>query len=319
MIFGIVLVILAAVAVVAALILVARANIDERRTAITRRLKGLTATTRSQATALDIEILSPDPWLDKVPEKWRTRVDRILGSTGYTVTLRKLSMMSTAAGLAGLILPGFVLHVGFGIPVLTGLGAAFAVPWQVIHMAKSRNMTHFTQRFPDAIDLIVRAVRAGLPVIAAMEAAGNETPEPVGREFRRVIADTRIGLSIEEALARAAARIGIIEFNFFVASVQLQRESGGNLTETLATLSAVLRRRDELRAKTKALTAEARMSATVLAAMPFVTAGAIMAITPGYFKPLFKDPIGGYILGAAFLSIAFAMLTMRTMLRKSMA
>jgi tight adherence protein B len=189
----------------------------------------------------------------------------------------------------------------------------------VVKSAKSRNMTRFTQRFPDAIDLIVRAVRAGLPVLASMEAAGAETPEPVGREFRRMIADTRIGITVEEALARAATRIGLVEFNFFVASIQLQRESGGNLTETLATLSSVLRRRDELRAKTKALTAEARLSAMVLASMPFVTSGAIMLLTPGYFKPLFVDPRGAYILGAAFCSIAFAILTMRTMLRRSMA
>jgi tight adherence protein B len=319
MIFGIILVIVAAAAGIAALVLVGRANIDQRRDAITARLKGLTAATRSRVIAPDIETLSPDPWLAKLPEKWRPRVDRILGSTGYTVSLRNLMLIAGGAALIGLVIAGFALRLGPIIALLAALGAGAMVPFQVIRMAKSRNMTRFTQRFPDAIDLIVRAVRAGLPVLASMEAAGNETPDPVGREFRRIIADTRIGLTVEEALGRAASRIGIIEFNFFVASIQLQRESGGNLTETLATLSAVLRRRDELRAKTKALTAEARMSATVLAAMPFVTAGAIMVITPGYFKPLFTDPDGGYILGAALLSITFAMLTMRTMLRKSMA
>jgi tight adherence protein B len=319
MVFGIALVIIAAAAGIAALVLVARASIDERRQAISRRLKALTATTRERAVMPDIEILSPDPWLAKLPEKWRPRVDRILGSTGYTLTLRTIALLAATSALGGLVLTGMVLKLGFGVPVLVALLAGVAVPWQLIRMAKSRNMTHFTQRFPDAIDLIVRAVRAGLPVLASMEAAGNETPDPVGREFRRVIADTRIGLTVEEALGRAATRIGIIEFNFFVASIQLQRESGGNLTETLATLSAVLRRRDELRAKTRALTAEARTSAMVLAAMPFVTAGAIMVLTPGYFKPLFTDPVGGYILGAAFLSISFAMLTMRTLLRKAMA
>jgi tight adherence protein B len=319
MIFGIILVIFAAIAGVAALVLVGRANIDQRREVIGARLKGLTATTRSRIIAPDIEALSPDLWLGRLPEKWRPRVDRILGSTGYSITLRTLTLMAGAGALCGLVLCGFVLHLGPVIAVLVALVVGMFVPFQIIRMAKQRNMMRFTQRFPDAIDLIVRAVRAGLPVLASMEAAGNETPDPVGREFRRMIADTRIGITVEEALARAAARIGLIEFNFFVASIQLQRESGGNLTETLATLSQVLRRRDELRHKTRALTAEARMSATVLAAMPFVTAGAIVVITPGYFKPLFTDPNGGYILGAALLSITFAMLTMRTMLRKSMA
>src|SRR6185312_10775277 len=247
---------------------------------------------------------SPDPWMAMVPDRYRPRVDKILGSTGYTVALRTLVLMSGASGLVGLVLAGFVLHLGFIVTMAATFGLALIVPWQFTRAAKARNLLRFTQRFPDAIDLIVRAVRAGLPVLASMEAAGNETPDPVGREFRRLI---------------AALRIGLIEFNFFVASIQLQRESGGNLTETLATLSSVLRRRDELRAKTKALTAEARTSAMVLAAMPFVTAGAIVLITPGYFKPLFTDPRGGWILGAALCSITFAMLTMRTMLRKSMA
>jgi tight adherence protein B len=319
MAFGIFLLVLAIGTGIAALVLVARANIDQRRESIGKRLKELTAPTRAKAITPEIEILSPDPWLLSLPEKWQPRIDRMLGSTGYTVTLRMLVMIGAGGALTGLVLFGFVMHLGFLFTMIALFGGGLVVPWQVVKSAKSRNLTRFTQRFPDAIDLIVRAVRAGLPVLASMEAAGAETPEPVGREFRRLIADTRIGITVEEALTRAAARIGLIEFNFFVASIQLQRESGGNLTETLATLSSVLRRRDELRAKTKALTAEARMSAMVLAAMPFVTAGAIMLITPSYFKPLFADPRGAYILGAALCSIAFAILTMRTMLRRSMA
>jgi Flp pilus assembly protein TadB len=319
MTFGIALVVLALVACVAALVLVARANIDKRRESINNRLQGLIAPIQSKVVMPEIDLLSPDPWMVKVPEKYRPWADKVLGSTGYNVTLKMVAMMSVGAGLAALIVVGFVLHFGFALTMAATFGLAFVAPWQAIRMARAKNMTRFTQRFPDAIDLIVRAVRAGLPVLASMEAAGNETPDPVGREFRRMIADTRIGITVEEALSRAAMRIGIMEFNFFVASIQLQREAGGNLTETLATLSNALRRRDELRAKTKALTAEARLSAMVLAAMPFFTSGAIMVITPSYFKPLFTDPRGGWIIGAALGCISFAMLTMRTMLRKSLA
>jgi tight adherence protein B len=319
MTIGIVLIALLVFCGAIALFLIARSNIDKRRETIGARLRGLTAPTQSKAVVPEIELLSPDPWMTMIPERYRLRADKILGSTGYTVTIRILALMSVGSAILGLVLVGFFLQFGFVMTMLATFGLAFIVPWQFVRMAKARNLLRFTQRFPDAIDLIVRAVRAGLPVLASMEAAGNETPDPVGREFRRLIADTRIGVTVEEALGRAAMRIGLIEFNFFVASIQLQRESGGNLTETLATLSSVLRRRDELRAKTKALTAEARLSAMVLASMPFVTSGAIMLLTPGYFKPLFTDPRGAWILGAAFCSISFAMLTMRTMLRKSMA
>lgn len=319
MILGIALIAVLAICAMTALVLIARSNIDKRREMIGARLKGLTAPTQSKVIVPEIELLSPDPWMARVPEKYRARVDKILGSTGYTVAIRTVVLMAVASALVGLVLTGFVLQLGFVMTMIATFGLAFLVPWQFIRMARARNLLRFTQRFPDAIDLIVRAVRAGLPVLASMEAAGNETPDPVGREFRRLIADTRIGITVEEALTRAAHRIGLIEFNFFVASIQLQRESGGNLTETLATLSSVLRRRDELRAKTKALTAEARTSAMVLAAMPFVTSGAIMLITPGYFKPLFTDPRGGWIIGAALCMITFAMLSMRAMLRKATA
>lgn len=319
MYLGIALIVILAICGVAALVLIARSNIDKRRDQIGTRLRGLTAPTQSKAVVPEIEILSPDPWIVMVPEGLRARVDKIVGSTGYTVAIRTVVLMAGASGVIGLVMAGFVLHLGFIVTMAATFGLAFLVPWQFVRSARARNLLRFTQRFPDAIDLIVRAVRAGLPVLASMEAAGNETPDPVGREFRRLIADTRIGVTVEEALGRAALRIGLIEFNFFVASIQLQRELGGNLTETLATLSSVLRRRDELRAKTKALTAEARTSAMVLAAMPFVTSGAIVLITPGYFQPLFTDPRGGWILGAALCSITFAMLTMRTMLRRVMA
>lgn len=319
MILGIAILAIVAICGIAALVLIARSNIDKRRESIGARLRSLTAPTQSKAVMPGIEVLSPDPWMAKVPERYRGRADKILASTGYTVTLRTVTLLGGGSALLGLVLVGFFLHLGFVMTMIATFGLAFVVPWQFIRMARARNLLRFTQRFPDAIDLIVRAVRAGLPVLASMEAAGDETPDPVGREFRRLIADTRIGITVEEALGRAAARIGLIEFNFFVASIQLQRELGGNLTETLATLSLVLRRRDELRAKTRALTAEARTSAMVLAAMPFVTSGAIILITPGYFKPLFTDPRGGWIIGAALCMITFAMLFMRAMLRKATA
>jgi len=164
----------------------------------------------------------------------------------------------------------------------------------------------------------VRAVRAGLPVMASMEAAGQETPDPVGPEFRRIIADTRIGITLEEALHRAAARVMVVEFNFFVVTLTLQRESGGNLTETLATLSSVLRRRSELRAQDTS--ADSRGALVRDGAWPRCTIyrGRDRRHQPGYFKPMFSDPRGGYILGAAILNLSLAMLTMRTMLRRTM-
>jgi tight adherence protein B len=310
---------LGGIVVLVALVLLSRTNADKRRDAVAARLKALTTPVKSLVLAPEEDEILPDPWLKMLPPKLRARADRILGATGYEINLRTLLLTALVGMVMAFVLGRIVMHLAVPLVLLMCTIAALALPFQAVQILKSRHSTKFLQRFPDAIDLIVRAVRAGLPVLGSMEAAGQETPDPVGREFRRVIADTRIGLTIEEALGRAGQRIGLIEFNFFVASIQLQRESGGNLTETLATLSAVLRRRDELRAKTRALTAEARTSAMVLAALPFVTGGAIALISPGYFSPLFIDPNGGYILGGAFLNISMAMLSMRMLLRKATA
>jgi tight adherence protein B len=316
MAIGLALALFATVTAGIALFIVSRSRPDERRDAVVARLKALTAPSQSVILKPDLDEVSPDPWLRHLPEKWQPRIDHMLGATGYQVSLRGLLMLGCGSALVVAIVFGYLLGVSAMVVAAIAVVAGLGIPFQALKVTKARHTTKFLQRFPDAIDLIVRAVRAGLPVQASMEVAGAETPDPVGSEFRRVIADTRIGITVEEALARAGKRIGLVEFNFFVASIQLQRESGGNLTETLATLSSVLRRRDEIRAKTRALTAEARLSAIVLAAMPFVTAGAIVIISPHYFAPMFQDPRGGYILGAALLSIAIAVFTMRTMLRK---
>jgi tight adherence protein B len=310
--------VLALIVIVIAIFFLIRSTGDQRREKISARLRQLAAPIRSKALSPDVEILSPDPILKLLPPKMRARADKLLGSTGYQITLRTLALVSVTSALVVIVLFGILVHISPIIVLVLAIAAALGLPWFVIQTFRGRHSQRFVVHFPDAIDLIVRAVRAGLPVMASMEAAGQETPDPVGPEFKRIIADTRIGITLEEALHRAAARVMVVEFNFFVVTLTLQRESGGNLTETLATLSSVLRRRSELRAKTRALTAEARLSAMVLAAMPLFTAGAIAVINPGYFKPMFADPRGGYILGAAILNLSLAMLTMRTMLRRTM-
>jgi len=319
MAIGLALALLALVIAFVAVYLLVRSRNDQRKAAIAKRLKELTAPTAAVTLAPAVEILSPDTLLRRMPDFLQPRLDKILGATGYEISLRNLFVSSVIAALVVIVGAGLVLHFSFLIVALAAVAAAVLVPIQVVNTLKSRHSAKFLERFPDAIDLIVRAVRAGLPVLGSIDAVGNEAPEPVGIEFRRILADTRIGVTLEQALARAAGRVSLVEFNFFVATIALQRESGGNLTETLATLSSVLRRRVELRAKTRALTAEARLSAMVLSAMPIFTGGVIALISPAYFSPLFSDAGGGYILGGAALNMALAIFTMRTMLRKSLA
>ncbi|HEV2676364.1 MAG TPA: type II secretion system F family protein [Aliidongia sp.] len=254
-----------------------------------------------------------------LPDSVQQKMRRALVATGDKLSFEGLLLVAAGIGAAIGLLCSVVIGLSMTISVAAALVSMVVLPWFVLRSMKAKHVANFLRLFPDAIDLIVRAVRAGLPVSIALEAAGRETPDPVGVEFRHVIADMRIGLDLDEALARAAARIRLVDFDFFVASLVLQRKSGGNLSETLAVLSSVLRRREELRSKTKAMTSEARASAVVLAALPFFAGGGILLINPGYFSILMTDPRGAYVLGGGLLSLLFGMLSMRVLIQKALA
>ena len=148
----------------------------------------------------------------------------------------------------------------------------------------------FLEAFPDALDLIVRAVRAGLPVPEAMELVTREIRPPVGAEFRRLLDELRIGTAMEEALQRAADRVRVPDFRFFVVSLLLQSQTGGGIAETLSNLSTIIRQRKALRLKARALTAEAQASAVVVAAMPLVAGVGLFLINRELMRTLFIDP-----------------------------
>lgn len=289
---------------------------DKKNVAI-KRLQALSPT-RAEKVGDPIVAPRKEVLLALLPGAIQQRMRRALNATGDKLSFEGLILLSAIAGGVVAFLSVAIIRLSPTIAVLAAIGAMIVLPWFVMRTMTLKHKANFLKLFPDGIDLIVRAVRAGLPVSVALEAAGRETPDPVGVEFRHVIADIRIGLDLDEALARAARRIRLVDFDFFVASLVLQRKSGGNLSETLAILSSVLRRREELRSKTKAMTSEARTSAVVLAALPFFAAGAILVINPEYFSILFTDPKGAYVMGGSLLSLVLGMLSMRILIQKAL-
>ena len=289
---------------------------DKKNSAI-KRLQALTPT-RSEKLAEVVEAPRKELLLSLLPSSIQGRMRAALNGTGNKLSFEALILTSVIAGGVVVFLSHTIIRLSMTISVAAAIGAMIVLPWFVMRTLQMKHKANFLKLFPDGIDLIVRAVRAGLPVSVALEAAGRETPDPVGVEFRHVIADIHIGLDLDEALARAARRIRLVDFDFFVASLVLQRKSGGNLSETLAILSSVLRRREELRSKTKAMTSEARTSAVVLAALPFFAAGAVLVINPEYFSILFTDPKGAYVMGGSLLSLVLGMLSMRILIQKAL-
>ncbi len=208
-------------------------------------------------------------------------------------------------------LPGYVAPIGAAV-------GFFLVPRIVLVREQHRSDAHFAELLPDAVDMVVRMVRAGLPIDAAIRTVGQEANPPISKVFVTIADQTEIGMPLQEALATTSGKIGNPDFRFFAVAVALQQTTGGNLAETLETLSQIIRKRRAVRLKAKAATAEVRISGIVLGAVPFVVTGALLLVAPNYLDPLFSDSRGHIILGAALLCLLLAGLTMRTMIRNSL-
>jgi tight adherence protein B len=246
------------------------------------------------------------------------RLDGALAATGERIGLPHL----VAAGLivAGAAI-GFiegVLGYGSALAMLLGAAAGVAASVFLLRFAQSRYQNQFLDSFPDALDLIGRAVKAGLPVFDAMEVAGREIRAPVGPEFHRTLEEMRLGLDIDVAMQHTADRIRVPDFRFFVVALKLQRRTGGSLAETLANLSRVIRRRREIRLKARALTSEARASAAVLALLPFVVGALLFFLNRDLMSVLLVDPRGRFMVGLAFLSLVTGIVVMTVMIKKSL-
>lgn len=181
------------------------------------------------------------------------------------------------------------------LAVVVGLG----LPHMVLNFRIARRTKKFLILFPDAIDLIVRGLRAGLPVTESIKMVSREIEEPVGSVFRTMTEMMALGIPLEMTLYDTAAKYRITEFDFFVTSIALQRETGGNLSEILNNLSDALRQRLMMRLKIKAMSSEAKASMYIIAALPFMVMGALTVTSPEYLMPLFNDYRGNIALAIA--------------------
>lgn len=176
-----------------------------------------------------------------------------------------------------------MLSLGIGIVVGAGL------PHMALGYFINKRLANFTTKFPEAIELLVRGLRSGLPVTETLGVVAAEVPGPVGEEFRMVNERIKIGRTMEDALQETADRLNTPEFSFFCITLAIQRETGGNLAETLSNLADVLRKRAQMKLKIKAMSSESKASAYIIGALPFVVFGLIYWINPAYMETFFSD------------------------------
>ena len=219
--------------------------------------------------------------------------------------------------ILGVTIAAFVLFLILGmaplLAALLGIIVGVGLPHFSIRRKIKKRQKTFLKLFPEGIDLIVRGLRAGLPVAESFNVVAKEIPEPVSGVFATISQQTALGLPMEHALSSTAEKLGMTEFNFFVTTIILQRETGGNLSEVLSNLGEVLRDRQMMKLKITALSSEARASAYIVGVLPFFVFGALSLVSPDYLTPLFDDYRGNMAIGVALGMMAFGAFIMARM------
>lgn len=249
---------------------------------------------------------------DNIFSRWYgpkvSRLRTVAGKSG----LRTVIVAGIVGELIALLMSRFMPLPGFATPLLVVVLPAFAVI-RTYGFLVQRFRRRFLDSFPDVIDLIVRAVRAGVPVTQVIGTVAGECPDPISHEFKLMSDSLQIGLDLEEVLAVAVKRIAIADFSFFCVCLLLQRETGGQLGETLEGLATIVRTRREIRQKTKAMTGEARVTTKIMASIPAFIMLAMYAMNREYLLILFTTHPGQKLLTFSAISLVFGLLVIGKM------
>lgn len=236
-----------------------------------------------------------------------------LYQTGWGINVAQFYIASV---LLGLVLGLTALIMGAPLFVVAGMAIVglLGVPRWIVSFKRSRRFKAFLDEFPNALDVIVRSIRSGLPINDALRMIAVEAQEPLRTEFKRIVEAQQLGMTVPQACERLHENIPLPETSFFSIVVTIQAQAGGNLSEALANLSRVIRDRKKMKAKVNALSMEAKASAVIIGSLPFFIMAAVYMTSPGYIMPLFTDPRGHLILGVSAVWMVMGVLVMRNMI-----
>ncbi len=252
-----------------------------------------------------------DRFLHRV--KLAHRIDALLVQAGAANTVGQFLAVSGACMAAALL-----LSLAWPLPLPAHLLVALlglCLPWVLLRRARQRRLIRIEQQLPDAADFIARALRAGHSFSNVLQIVGNELAEPLSGEFRIAREEINYGVPMNEALHAMAARIPLTDLRYLIIAVLIQRESGGNLAEILGNISGIIRARLKLVAHVRVLSAEGRMSAVILTALPFAVLGVMMAANPGYVSMLWTEPQGQRMLWRSLFMLVVGIVWLRKIIR----
>jgi tight adherence protein B len=257
----------------------------------------------------------PVPLIDRVAKHAvkGLAVERWVEQSGLKLTISGLFMIALGLGvLCAMIAMGIDHHWWSAVG---GFVAGVAMPFAFVKSRRTARMNKFEEQFPEALDLMARSIRAGHAFGAGLKMVSDELHDPVGPEFRKSFEEQNFGLSMKESLNNLAMRVPLLDVRFFATAVLIQRETGGNLAETLENLETILRKRQQMRLKIKAMSSEATASALIIGSLPFVMATLMSFVSPAYLSTLFTDPLGRLMLAGGGGSLLVGVVIMRQMVR----
>lgn len=268
-------------------------------THIEKRLRALSAGAggNHESKLIKQRLLAEAPAMDRflmgIPRVHQ--LDRMLQQSGLTLNVAGYLGWTLLAIIIGMVLANFA-----NLPVLSGL-LFVLMPWFYVRRAIGRRLEKIEQQMPEALELMSRAMLAGHAFPSALKMVGDEMAEPAAGEFRIVFDEINYGISVPEALNNMAARVPSTDVSYFVISVLIQRETGGNLAELFGNLSTLIRERLKLIGTVRVLSAEGKLSAQILTALPFALAFVINLVNPGFLRVLWTDPAGLKLVGVALV------------------
>jgi tight adherence protein B len=285
----------------------------ERRVASVARTEPLVRQTRSAPKARrDIEGTLKE-LEEREKKKKRIPLAIRIEQAGLSWTKQKFMLISGGIGLVA-----FALAIFLGLGLLAALGFAFAgafgIPRWVLSFLKKRRESKFLNNFPDAVDVIVRGVKAGLPLLDSLRLITSESEEPIRSEFRNIIDTQTVGIPLGEACLKLYEHMPVPEANFFGIVISIQQRSGGNLSETLGNLSKVLRDRKKMKAKIQAMSMEAKASAAIIGSLPPAVMTLVWLTSPQYIELLWTVPLGRVMLGCCAVWMSIGIFVMKKMI-----
>ncbi|MBS0449738.1 MAG: type II secretion system F family protein [Proteobacteria bacterium] len=270
----------------------------------------------TQINVLRERALSELPTLQRTLARLRSarHMDRLLQQAGSDWSVSRLLLTSAACAVVALMAASQLARLP-GLPALAVGAACALLPWFYLRRQRARRLHQIERQLPEALDLVTRALRAGHTFPIGMQMIAQEMRGPIAAEFSLVHDEISFGASLEQALTHLSERVPITDLRYFVVSVLIQRESGGNLTEILSNLSRLIRERLKLLSKVRVLSADGRLSGWIIGLMPFALAGAFNLVNPKFISTLWTDPIGITIVKYMLGLMAVGVLMLRHIVR----